>query len=209
MHPGIHLVGSVAMADTESVFSALATELGPWLKRIPDGETGVRHRWIYWQREMLLNHPDMELDPEAAAAYLVGGSVAAAAVIAKRRASNATAAAAADVEAQEEAADDTVEESFLSTEEDADVTRDASFLSANSKDLGRRHTVLHVPECQSAFCTGCRSQTTFQEVSFVPATKINDQADDMALAGGAKAWLAAKVAAEEGKTKGRVRRDCA
>ena len=151
----------------------------------------------------------VELDPEAAAAYLVGGSVAAAAVIAKRRASNATAAAAADVEAQEEAADDTVEESFLSTEEDADVTRDASFLSANSKDLGRRHTVLHVPECQSAFCTGCRSQTTFQEVSFVPATKINDQADDMALAGGAKAWLAAKVAAEEGKTKGRVRRDCA
>ena len=66
MHPGIHLVGSVAMADTESVFSALATELGPWLKRIPDGETGIRHRWIYWQREMLLNHPDMELDPEAA-----------------------------------------------------------------------------------------------------------------------------------------------
>ena len=66
MHPGIHLVGSVAMTDTESVFSALAAELGRWLKRIPDGETGVRHRWIYWQREMLLDHPDMELDPDTA-----------------------------------------------------------------------------------------------------------------------------------------------
>ena len=149
---------------------------------------------------------NVELDPEAAAAYLAGGSVAAAAVIAKRRASNA---AAADVEAQEEAADDTVEESFLSAEEDADVTRDESFLSANSKDLGRRHTVLHVPECQSVFCTGCQYRTTFQEVSFVPAAKVNHQADDMALAGGAKAWLAEKVAAEEGKTNRRVRWDCA
>ena len=149
---------------------------------------------------------NVELDPEAAAAYLAGGSVAAAAVIAKRRASNA---AAADVEAQEEAADDTVEESFLSAEEDADVTRDESFLSANSKDLGRRHTVLNVPECQSTFCTGCQNRTTFQEVSFVPAAKVNHQADDMALAGGAKAWLAEKVAAEEGKTNRRVRWDCA
>ena len=66
MPSGIHLVGSVAMPDAESVFRALTTELAPWLRRIPDGETGERHRWIYWQREMLLNHPDMELDLEAA-----------------------------------------------------------------------------------------------------------------------------------------------
>ena len=62
-HPGVHLIGSVAMPDTESVFRSLAGELGPWLRRIPDGETGERHRWIYWQRDMLLRHPDMELDP--------------------------------------------------------------------------------------------------------------------------------------------------
>jgi hypothetical protein len=62
---GVHLVGSVAMADAESVFQTLAAELGPWLRRIPDGETGERHRWIYWQREMLLRHPDMEIDPDA------------------------------------------------------------------------------------------------------------------------------------------------
>ncbi len=62
---GVHLVGSVAMDDAESVFRAAAGELGPWLRRLPDGETGERHRWIYWQREMLLRHPDMELDPTA------------------------------------------------------------------------------------------------------------------------------------------------
>lgn len=63
--PGVHLVGSVAMDSAEAVFTALAGELGPWLQRLPDGETGERHRWIYWQREMLLGHPDMELDPDA------------------------------------------------------------------------------------------------------------------------------------------------
>jgi len=63
--PGVLLLGSVAMNDAESVFRAVSGELGPWLKRIPDGETGERGRWIYWQRDMLLNHPDMELDPEA------------------------------------------------------------------------------------------------------------------------------------------------
>jgi hypothetical protein len=62
---GVHLVGSVAMTDADAVFRALAGELGPWLRRIPDGETGERHRWIYWQREMLLRHPDIEIDPEA------------------------------------------------------------------------------------------------------------------------------------------------
>ena len=64
-HPGVHLVGSVAMENAESVFRALSGELGPYLKRIPDGETGERSRWISWQREMLLNHPDMEIDPDA------------------------------------------------------------------------------------------------------------------------------------------------
>lgn len=63
--PGIHLIGSIPLADTETVFRTVCESLGPWLKRLPDGETGVRHRWIYWQRDMLLEHPAMELDPEA------------------------------------------------------------------------------------------------------------------------------------------------
>lgn len=60
---GVHLIGSVPMRDAETVFRTVARELGPWLARIPDGETGNRHRWIWWQREMLLNHPAMEIDP--------------------------------------------------------------------------------------------------------------------------------------------------
>ena len=64
-HPGVHLIGSVAMPDAESVFRAVAGELGPWLKRIPDGETGKRHRWIFWQQQMLLDHPAMRIDKDA------------------------------------------------------------------------------------------------------------------------------------------------
>lgn len=62
-HPGVHLIGSVALPDAETVFRTVAGELGPWLRRIPDGETGKRHRWIYWQYEMLMKHPELEIDP--------------------------------------------------------------------------------------------------------------------------------------------------
>lgn len=62
---GIHLIGSVALPDAETVFRTLAGELGAHLARIPDGETGERGRWIWWQRKMLLEHPAMELDPVA------------------------------------------------------------------------------------------------------------------------------------------------
>jgi hypothetical protein len=61
---GVHLIGSVPLRDAETVFRNVAGELGPWLTRIPDGETGMRHRWIWWQREMLLSHPAMERDPD-------------------------------------------------------------------------------------------------------------------------------------------------
>lgn len=62
--PMAHLVGSVPLSDTESVFRTVAGQLGGHLKRIPDGETGQRWRWIFWQREMLVNHPAMEEDPD-------------------------------------------------------------------------------------------------------------------------------------------------
>ncbi|MCA8894819.1 MAG: hypothetical protein KDA48_06140 [Amphiplicatus sp.] len=58
---GVHLIGSVALPDRKAVFTNLSSSLGPWLKRLPDGETGQRSRWIYWQREMLMQHPDFEL----------------------------------------------------------------------------------------------------------------------------------------------------
>jgi hypothetical protein len=43
------LLGSVPLPDTESVMTAAARTLDETLKRIPDGETGVRRNWIAWQ----------------------------------------------------------------------------------------------------------------------------------------------------------------
>ena len=60
-----HLVGSVPLEDSEAVFRTVSGALGPHLRRIPDGETGERIRWIWFQREMLLNHLDLEIDPDA------------------------------------------------------------------------------------------------------------------------------------------------
>ena len=59
-----HLVGSVPLADAESVFRAVCAGLGPHLRRIPDGETGARLGWTNFQRDILLDHPDMEVDPD-------------------------------------------------------------------------------------------------------------------------------------------------
>jgi len=62
-YPGVHLVGSVPLADAESVFRTVSAAVGPYLRRIPDGETGERRRWIWFQRTMLESHPAMEVDP--------------------------------------------------------------------------------------------------------------------------------------------------
>lgn len=59
----LHVIGSVPLQSSEQVFRTLADELGPFLRRIPDGETGERSRWVYFQRQMLLDHAAMELDP--------------------------------------------------------------------------------------------------------------------------------------------------
>jgi hypothetical protein len=59
----LHLIGSIPLASSEEVFRTLARELGPHLSRMPDGETGERSRWVYFQGQMLRAHPDMEIDP--------------------------------------------------------------------------------------------------------------------------------------------------
>jgi hypothetical protein len=38
----VHLVGSVPCSDEEEVFTIVSRELGPFVQRIPDGETGER-----------------------------------------------------------------------------------------------------------------------------------------------------------------------
>lgn len=60
---GVHLVGSIAMENCDEVFSRVSEELGDHVCRIPDGETGERSRWIFFQRRMLLDHPATEIDP--------------------------------------------------------------------------------------------------------------------------------------------------
>jgi hypothetical protein len=62
----VHLVGSVPLASADDVFRTLTRVLGNRLSRMPDGETGERGRWIWWQRTMLERHPAMEVDRETA-----------------------------------------------------------------------------------------------------------------------------------------------
>lgn len=64
---GVHLVGSVPLADAEEVFRTTAAALGKRLRRIPDGETGERANWIMWQYPLLAEQPafeSMEPDPD-------------------------------------------------------------------------------------------------------------------------------------------------
>jgi len=42
------LVGSLPVASAEAAMTAAAQAIGPALKRIPDGETGPRSKFITW-----------------------------------------------------------------------------------------------------------------------------------------------------------------
>src|SRR5262245_37092212 len=57
---GAHLNGSVPLESSDEVFRTVAGILGPWLRRIPDGETGVRSNWIRWQVDFLTACPALE-----------------------------------------------------------------------------------------------------------------------------------------------------
>ena len=57
-----HLVGSIPLNSSEEVFCSICDTIGSHVKRIPDGETGDRTNWIFFQRKMLANHPAMEID---------------------------------------------------------------------------------------------------------------------------------------------------
>ena len=49
---GVHLVGSVPLKSEEEVFSKACHELRGRLYSIPDGETGIRDFFAYWQKSM-------------------------------------------------------------------------------------------------------------------------------------------------------------
>ena len=59
----LHFVGSIPLPSSEDVFRQLGTQVGQFLGRMPDGETGERTLWIKFQQKMLFEHPAMELDP--------------------------------------------------------------------------------------------------------------------------------------------------
>jgi hypothetical protein len=63
IRPGVHLVGSVPLESSAAVFRAAAGALGPYLRRIPDGETGERTGWVAFQVPMFTAHPSFEVAP--------------------------------------------------------------------------------------------------------------------------------------------------
>jgi hypothetical protein len=64
----VHLVGSVALDTSQEVFATAGKLLGPYLKRVPDGEPGGRRLWISWQIPVLRANPNLKVALEPAAA---------------------------------------------------------------------------------------------------------------------------------------------
>ncbi len=61
-----HLVGSLPGPDPRTAMTNALAVLGPYLRSLPDGETGVRNNWVQAPIEGLRHHPDLELlaDPD-------------------------------------------------------------------------------------------------------------------------------------------------
>ena len=66
---GVHLNGSIPLANADEVFRVTSSILGNRLQRIPDGETGVRTNWIGWQFDFLARNPSLEFIPPDPDAY--------------------------------------------------------------------------------------------------------------------------------------------
>ena len=66
---GAHLVGSVPLFDNEAVFREVSARLGNHLRRVPDGETGIRTNWIQWQFPLVMQVHEFELADEAAGPF--------------------------------------------------------------------------------------------------------------------------------------------
>ena len=57
---GAHLVGSIPLDNATNVFTTASEALGPYLRRIPDGETGDRTNWIVWQFPLFLQNESLQ-----------------------------------------------------------------------------------------------------------------------------------------------------
>jgi hypothetical protein len=58
---GCHLVGSILLPNTETVFRECTARLPNRLKRIPDGETGNRSNFIVWQFKLFDSLPQCKV----------------------------------------------------------------------------------------------------------------------------------------------------
>lgn len=57
----VHLVGSLPLPDSETVFRTLSRTVGRYVLRMPDGETGIRSSWIRFLQDVLARHPAVEV----------------------------------------------------------------------------------------------------------------------------------------------------
>ena len=53
----VHFNGSVNLGDADSVMREIASRVPSGLRRIPDGETGDRGNWIFFQLQKFLQLP--------------------------------------------------------------------------------------------------------------------------------------------------------
>jgi hypothetical protein len=67
---GVHLVGSVPLSTAKDVFRSASSILGERLRRIPDGETGIRSGWIGWQFQRFASNPMFEVIAPTPNAYI-------------------------------------------------------------------------------------------------------------------------------------------
>jgi hypothetical protein len=61
-----HLVGSIGLDTVDDVFRTVGETLGPYLRRVPDGEVGGRKLWISWQYPLLRASVFLRPDPSGA-----------------------------------------------------------------------------------------------------------------------------------------------
>jgi hypothetical protein len=64
--PIVHFVGSIPLPDTETVFRTLSDAAGPHLRRLPDGETGIRKTWIRFLQAVLADNPAIQVAADVA-----------------------------------------------------------------------------------------------------------------------------------------------
>lgn len=72
MTTGVHLVGSIGLDTVDDVFLTAGKLLGPYLKRVPDGEPGGRRLWTSWQYPLLRANPFLKVDGSRASLNTTG-----------------------------------------------------------------------------------------------------------------------------------------